>query len=61
MNIFLLDWDVRQCAKYHCDKHVVKMNTRSRMLYSHTGIIILEQRRILLYGREEKFLIGIYK
>lgn len=25
MNIFLLDWDVQKCAKYHCDKHVVKM------------------------------------
>jgi hypothetical protein len=25
MNIFLLDWDVSKCAKYHCDKHVVKM------------------------------------
>jgi hypothetical protein len=25
MNIFLLDWDVKKCAEYHCDKHVVKM------------------------------------
>lgn len=25
MNIFFLDWDVNKCAKYHCDKHVVKM------------------------------------
>jgi len=25
MNIFLLDWDVKKCAQYHCDKHVVKM------------------------------------
>lgn len=25
MNIFILDWDVRKCAHYHCDKHVVKM------------------------------------
>jgi hypothetical protein len=25
MNIFFLDWDVKKCAKYHCDKHVVKM------------------------------------
>jgi hypothetical protein len=25
MNIFFLDTDVKQCAKDHCDKHVVKM------------------------------------
>lgn len=25
MNIFWLDDDVRLCAQYHCDKHVVKM------------------------------------
>ena len=25
MNIFLLDFDVKKCAEYHCDKHVVKM------------------------------------
>ena len=25
MNIFLLDNDIEQCAKYHCDQHVNKM------------------------------------
>lgn len=25
MNIFFLDFDTTKCAKYHCDKHVVKM------------------------------------
>lgn len=25
MNLFLLSWDVTQCAQWHCDKHVVKM------------------------------------
>jgi len=25
MNIFVLDWDVKKCAMYHNDKHVVKM------------------------------------
>ena len=25
MNIFVLDSDVEQCARYHCDQHVVKM------------------------------------
>jgi len=25
MNIFVLDTDIRSCAQYHCDQHVVKM------------------------------------
>lgn len=25
MNIFILDYDIRKAAEYHCDKHVVKM------------------------------------
>lgn len=25
MNIFVLDTDIRKCAQYHCDQHVVKM------------------------------------
>lgn len=25
MNIFVLDADIRTCARYHCDQHVVKM------------------------------------
>jgi hypothetical protein len=25
MNIFVLDKNIEKCAKYHCDKHVIKM------------------------------------
>lgn len=25
MNIFILDYDIKKSAEYHCDKHVVKM------------------------------------
>jgi hypothetical protein len=25
MNIFVLDNDIKKCAKYHCDRHVIKM------------------------------------
>ena len=25
MNIFILDKNIKKCAKYHCDQHVVKM------------------------------------
>jgi hypothetical protein len=35
MNIFLLHWNPRKCAKYHCDKHVVKMILEScQLLYT---------------------------
>ena len=32
MNIFILDKDVRKCARYHCDKHVVKMILESAQI-----------------------------
>ena len=32
MNIFILDYDLEKSAKYHCDKHVVKMILESVQL-----------------------------
>lgn len=32
MNIFFLDFDTKKCAKYHCDKHVIKMILESAQL-----------------------------
>ncbi len=32
MNIFVLDKDIRKCAEYHCDQHVVKMIRESAQL-----------------------------
>ena len=32
MNIFVLDLDVKKCAEYHVDKHVVKMILESAQL-----------------------------
>jgi hypothetical protein len=32
MNIFVLDWDVKKCAEYHNDKHVIKMILESSQL-----------------------------
>ncbi len=29
MNIFVLDRNIRKCARYHCDQHVVKMTLES--------------------------------
>jgi len=34
MNIFYLDEDLKKCAEYHCDKHVVKMITEYNQLLS---------------------------
>lgn len=34
MNIFVLDLNPVMCAKYHCDKHVVKMITETAQLLS---------------------------
>lgn len=34
MNIFILSWIIENCAKYHCDKHVVKMILETCQLLS---------------------------
>lgn len=32
MNIFYLDSDITQCARFHCDKHVIKMLLESAQI-----------------------------
>ncbi len=32
MNIYVLDENIRNCARYHCDKHVVKMTLESAQM-----------------------------
>jgi len=32
MNIFVLDYDIGNCARFHCDQHVVKMILESAQL-----------------------------
>lgn len=34
MNIFFLDRNIRKCAAYHCDKHIVKMTLESMQILS---------------------------
>jgi len=36
MNIFILDRDIRKCAQYHCDQHVVKMILESAQMLCTT-------------------------
>jgi hypothetical protein len=40
MNIFVLDYDKKLAAKYHCDKHIVKMTTETAQMVSFTHRII---------------------
>lgn len=34
MNIFILDTNIKKCAEYHCDKHIVKMILESAQMLS---------------------------
>ena len=46
MNIFFLDMDVKKCAKYHVDKHVVKMILETAQLLCgvhHTTPLVTPQ------------------
>jgi len=42
MNIFFLDMDVKKCAEYHCDKHVVKMVLETAQLLCSAHHVIAE-------------------
>ncbi|VYU47368.1 hypothetical protein [Clostridium paraputrificum] len=39
MNIFILDEDVEKCARYHCNKHLVKMLVEYAQILSTTNRI----------------------
>lgn len=39
MNIFVLDTDIDRCARYHCDRHVVKMVLETTQLLNNARII----------------------
>lgn len=47
MNIFILDKDIKKCAQYHCDQHVVKM--------------ILESVQMLCTALNKKGFVTPYK
>lgn len=47
MNIFILDLNIKKCAQYHCDQHVVKM--------------ILESVQLLCTALNKKGFITPYK
>jgi len=46
MNIFFLDFDTSKCAKYHCDKHVVKMILETAQLLCGVHHMTNQERTI---------------
>lgn len=50
MNIFWLDKDLRKCAEYHCDKHIVKMATEYVQLLSTAVRLTRGDERMMLEG-----------
>ena len=48
MNIFILDYNVEECAKAHCDKHVSKMILESAQLLC-TAINVLAGEQVTPY------------
>ena len=40
MQVFILDLDVKKCAQYHCDRHIVKMPIESAQLLCITSSIL---------------------
>lgn len=49
MNIFILDLDPKTCAKYHCDKHVIKMVLESAQLLSTAHWVLNSDIKEQLY------------
>jgi len=40
MNIFVLDYNPKKAAEYHCDKHVVKMILENGPIQQHQNGLI---------------------
>lgn len=57
MNIFVLDKNIKKCAKYHCDKHVIKMileytqmlSTNVRLCLGIPGCFFIEKKGLVEY------------
>lgn len=54
MNIFFLDWDVKKCAQYHCDKHVVKMILETAQLLCSAHHVISTENTNIPYKLAHK-------
>jgi len=54
MNIFVLDWDVKKCAEYHNDKHVVKMILETAQLLCGVHHIVNKNNTDIPYKLSHK-------
>ena len=54
MNIFVLDWDVKKCAEYHNDKHVVKMILETAQLLCGVHHIVNKDNTDITYKLSHK-------
>ena len=54
MNIFYLDHDPRIAAKYHCDKHVVKMILESAQMLATAHRVVDKNDDDILYREAYK-------
>lgn len=46
MNIFILDYNVKRCAQYHCDKHVIKMALEAAQLLCTAHYVLGTSQKI---------------
>lgn len=52
MNIFFLSWIIENCAKYHCDKHCVKMILETAQLLSTCHHVVNPERGEYLLSKK---------
>lgn len=59
MNVFVLDLDIKKCASYHCDKHIVKMILEYAQLLSTAHRVLDGKQKTILSksGRKQKIWV----
>lgn len=56
MNIFYLDKDPEICAKYHCNKHVIKMMTEYAQILSTCHRILDGTKQLISNDKRKKYI-----
>lgn len=51
MNIFILSWNVKECAKWHFDRHVVKMILELAQLLSTAHWILSDKSTVIKWNQ----------
>lgn len=57
MNLFILSWNVKKCARWHFDKHVVKMILELAQLLSTAHWTLDDKTRVTFFKWKEHGLI----